>query len=202
MKKIFVFFASAREANPFLFQSKYRFRKEDPQLFEVSIKSTLITIVITGIGQENVYKATGGLRIEQDSCIIKAGTCAVPGRQKELLKPYLPSFVSDGLKFYPACDKLEENWYCKDDGLISLPGPLNSERHFKSPVPGKTISFADMESFYLFSRYETVKSKYVLLAGTDRGKGDVKKEFLTHIKKASYILKDALVHLLDKKLIE
>jgi len=189
------------EIGALLFHSKYKFKKEN-SCYICIINDTRIRVFITGIGRDSTLKFAEKNCFNNASLIIKAGTCAVLGNETELLRSLIPSFVShndETLKLdlgnLPCYIKSKINCLTIAKGLITVDKPLTDPKKGKEYL-NKNISLVDMETFHLLKKYQDFPF-VPLLIGTDWADKFTLMDFLKNLKKASEILKDALLDIID-----
>jgi len=195
--KIAIIFAYIKEANPFIFQSKFKFKKESSSLFSYIDANNSIDVFISGIGQKT-FSFINKTDLSEYDLIIKAGTCAVIDPALSVLTTYIPNFIGNetdkisiNTKRVDFLNKIDN--LLLDKGLLTLDKPLfNEELH--NDYLTKGFSFVDMESFYIIKKYPD--KTFSLIAGTDTGSSSGKKDFFSNLNKASDILKNSLTNLI------
>jgi len=201
---IVILCAIKKEAGALLFHSKYKFKKEN-SCYICNFNETKIRVFITGIGREKALKFAEKNSFDNALFIIKAGACAVPANETELLKPLIPAFViynDETLKInfdnFPDSIKNRINDFTIPKGLVTVDKPLTGKKTGEEYLK-KNISLVDMETFHLLKKYQN-RPFLPLLIGTDRADKFTLTDFLKNLKKASEVLKETVINLLDKSL--
>ena len=200
-KNIIILFALKKEANSLLNQSGLKFKKLSTNEFFCTFNNYNITVNITGIGGQSLKK-TDNINIKNNALIIKAGTCAILDNKIPLLTPIIPKFVGHNeekidvdLSLLDIKIKTKIKPMVIDKGLITLEKPLLNKIKAKEYFNNNFIA-ADMETFYLISKYK--KTPFIpLLVGTDRGDKKSVIEFIINLSKASHILKDEIIKIIN-----
>ncbi|HOF01437.1 MAG TPA: hypothetical protein PK385_04920 [Spirochaetota bacterium] len=202
MKKIIIFFALPNEANSFLYRSKIKFSKISSVVYNSEYKDVSIKVFITGVGKRAVENFFSNSSFDtENSIFIKAGTCAVLDDDLDILRRYVPLFISDGDEVI-TIDKKAEN-YIKDQKkitlaekkVISLEKALNN-KDLRQNYAKTDGAFADMECYYV-ARNLNGAVFIPLLVGTDYGYGEVYSDFLSNLDAASKLLSESLIDIIE-----
>jgi len=202
LKKIIIFFALPNEANNFLYRSKIKFSKISSAAYNGEYKDASIKVFITGVGKSAVENFFSNSSFDtENSIFIKAGTCAVLDDDFDILRRYVPLFISDGEEVI-AIDKKAEN-YIKDQKkitlaekkVISLEKALNN-KDLRQNYAKTDGAFVDMECYYVAQNLSGAVF-IPLLVGTDYGYGEVDSDFLNNLDAASKLLSESLIDIIE-----
>lgn len=203
ISEINLIFTSYKEANSFIYQSSFDFTKIKPDYYLSEYKSLPLRLYVSGIGEEYSNKFLARFEPVLDSLIIKVGTSAIVDQEIDILTPFIPQKICFEDKIIDLKDtydfKTIENIISErivNKKLLTTKLPLiNSIKALEFLNNG--YSFVDMETFYFV---EKLKENLIIpvLVGTDRGDVNAKRDFLNNISKASLILKDYIIFLLQK----
>ncbi len=201
-KNIIILFALKKEANSLLNQSGLNFKKISKNEFFSEFNNYNITVKITGVGGQSLKK-TDIINTKNNTLIIKAGTCAILNDKIPLLSPIIPKFVGYNekkidvdLSLIDTKIKTKINLMVIDKGLITLEKPLLNKKKAKEYF-NNNFTAADMETFYLIEKYKNTPF-IPLLVGTDRGDKKSIIEFFKNLSKASNIIKDEIIKIINK----
>ncbi len=196
-KNILILFALKKEANSLLNHSGLKFEGLTKNKFFCKSNNYNITLCITGIGKK--AKKTFEYIDLKDAClIIKAGSCAILDENISLLTPIIPKFIGyNDQKYTVDISLLNEKIksIIIDKGLITLDKPLlnkkKADEYYKN-----NYAACDMETFYLIEKYNGTPF-IPILVGTDRGDKKSILDFLKNITKASGIIKDQIIKIIE-----
>jgi len=186
--KIVIFSASIKEVNAILYQTNIKFIKNG-NIFSTNYKSIYIQIYITGIGANTVdffnhFNIGFNINNEDNSEILyfKFGTCGVINGNIPLL-----NIVSPNIIYYEDNFIKLNNIYSTNNSLITI----NKKSDFALDYNFATFDLIDMEMFFVV---EKIKNVIPILITTDYNN---EKEFFCNLIKATSILKDFFIDLLN-----